>query len=66
MAKSSFLDLNCNKIIILNIVLKIRKFSTPEAVLYTKHLIHMPGVGLMVRVVDLGFEDPEFKSHLAV
>ena len=26
----------------------------------------MPGVGLMVRVVGLGLEDPEFKSHLAV
>ena len=23
----------------------------------------MPGVGLMVRVVGLGSEDPEFKSH---
>ena len=26
----------------------------------------MPGVALMVRVVGLGFQDPEFKSHLAV
>ena len=26
----------------------------------------MPGVGLMVRVVGLGSEDPEFKSHSAV
>ena len=26
----------------------------------------MPGVGLMVRVVGLGSEGPEFKSHLAV
>ena len=26
----------------------------------------MPGVGLMVRVVGLGSEDPEFKSPLAV
>ena len=26
----------------------------------------MPGVGLMVRVVGLGSEYPEFKSHLAV
>ena len=26
----------------------------------------MPGVGLMVRVVDLGSYDPEFKSHFAV
>ena len=26
----------------------------------------MPGVGLMVRVVGLGSEDPEFKSHEAV
>ena len=26
----------------------------------------MPGVGLMVRVVGLGSEDPEFKSHLSV
>ena len=26
----------------------------------------MPGVGLMVRVVGLGSEDPEFKSSLAV
>ena len=26
----------------------------------------MPGVDLMVRVVGLGSEDPEFKSHLAV
>ena len=25
-----------------------------------------PGVGLMVRVVGLGSEDPEFKSHSAV
>ena len=23
----------------------------------------MPGVGLMIKVLDLGFEDPEFKSH---
>ena len=27
---------------------------------------HMPGVGLMVRVVGLGSLDPEFKSHSAV
>ena len=26
----------------------------------------MPGVGLMVRVVDLGSKDSEFKSHSAV
>ena len=26
----------------------------------------MYGVGLMVRVVGLGFQDPEFKSPLAV
>ena len=26
----------------------------------------MPGVGLMVRVVGLGSEDPEFKSNSAV
>ena len=26
----------------------------------------MPGVGLMVRVVGLGSQDPEFKSHSAV
>ena len=26
----------------------------------------MPGVGLMVRLVGLGFWDPEFKSPLAV
>ena len=26
----------------------------------------MPGVGLMVRVVGLRSQDPEFKSHLAV
>ena len=26
----------------------------------------MPGVGFMVRVVVLGFSDPEFKSHSAV
>ena len=26
----------------------------------------MPGVGLMVRVVGLGSENPEFKSHSAV
>ena len=26
----------------------------------------MPGVGLMVRVVGLGSQDPEFKSHVAV
>ena len=26
----------------------------------------MPGVDLMVRVVGLGSQDPEFKSHLAV
>ena len=26
----------------------------------------MPGVGLMVRVVGLGSEDPEFKFHSAV
>ena len=26
----------------------------------------MPGVGLMVRVVGLGSEDPEFNSHSAV
>ena len=26
----------------------------------------MPGVGLMVRVVGLGSEEPEFKYHLAV
>ena len=26
----------------------------------------MPGVGLMVMVVGLGSEGPEFKSHLAV
>ena len=26
----------------------------------------MPGVGFMVRVVGLGSEDPEFKSHSAV
>ena len=25
----------------------------------------MPGVGLMVRVVGLGSQDPEFKSHFA-
>ena len=26
----------------------------------------MPGVGLMVRIVDLGSKDPEFKSHSVV
>ena len=26
----------------------------------------MPGVGLMVRVVGFGSQDPEFKSHSAV
>ena len=26
----------------------------------------MPGVGFMVRVVGLGSDDPEFKSHSAV
>jgi len=26
----------------------------------------IPGVGLMVRVVGLGSQDPEFKSHSAV
>ena len=26
----------------------------------------MSGVGFMVRVVDLGSQDPKFKSHLAV
>ena len=29
-------------------------------------MVNMPGVGLMVRVVGLGSEDPEFKSSLAV
>ena len=28
--------------------------------------IYMPGVGLMVRVVNSGSQDPEFKSHSAV
>ena len=26
----------------------------------------LPGVGLMVRVVGLGSEDPEFKSHFVL
>ena len=32
----------------------------------TADFVHMSGVGLMVRVVGLGSEDPEFKSHLVV
>ena len=28
--------------------------------------LYMPGVGLMVRLVGLGFEDLELKSHFAV
>ena len=31
-----------------------------------QHRSHLPGVGLMVRVVGLGSFDPEFKSHSAV
>ena len=34
--------------------------------MYMCTYMYMPGVGFMVRVVGLGSEDPEFKSHSAV
>ena len=37
-----------------------------NVLIHVQLLVNMPGVGLMVRVVGLGSEDPEFKSHSAV
>ena len=36
------------------------------ALVMSRHIKHVPGVGLMVGVVGLGSEGPEFKSHSTV
>ena len=38
--------------------------SLPVEIILHHHIL--PGAGLMVRVVGLGSEDPEFKSHTAL
>ena len=44
----------------------IDRTITDEINIMWTEVCYVPGVGLMVQVVDLGSKDPKFKSHSAV
>ena len=48
------------------VFLQVKPIFHLNVLIHVQLLVNMPGVGLMVRVVGLGSEDPDFKSPLAV